>query len=183
MFFLTTEELTAGIPGDARGRIPERRAFFEQCRRVRIPDTWRGSPATIVVAEEATTSDATVVGIGVAPGVVTGRVCVVTDPFGGPSLGEGEILVCATTNPSWIVLFGIAGALVIDIGGALSHGAIAARELGIPCVINTRDGTRRLRTGDVVTVNGSTGMVERHPTHPDIAMRAGTTQERENESA
>jgi len=50
--------------------------------------------------------------------------------------------------------------LVIDIGGPLSHGAIAARELGIPCVINTRDGSRRLRTGDTVVVDGSTGAVE-----------------------
>jgi pyruvate,water dikinase len=50
--------------------------------------------------------------------------------------------------------------MVIDIGGVISHGAIAARELGIPCVINTRDGTRRLRTGDVVRVDGSSGSVE-----------------------
>jgi pyruvate,water dikinase len=50
--------------------------------------------------------------------------------------------------------------LVIDIGGVLSHGAIAARELGIPCVIGTGDGTRRLRTGDRVRVDGQTGSVE-----------------------
>jgi phosphoenolpyruvate synthase/pyruvate phosphate dikinase len=75
-------------------------------------------------------------------------------------LEDGEILVCETTNPSWVTLFVVAGALVIDIGGALSHGAIVARELGIPCVINTRDGSRRLRTGDTVVVDGSTGAVE-----------------------
>jgi pyruvate,water dikinase len=49
--------------------------------------------------------------------------------------------------------------MVIDIGGVISHGAIAARELGIPCVINTRDGTRLLRTGDLIRVDGSTGVV------------------------
>jgi phosphohistidine swiveling domain-containing protein len=168
VFFLTTEELTTGVPDDAGDRIAERRAFFERCRRVRIPDTWRGSPAPTLLAEDATSSDVTgtVRGIGVAPGVVTGRVCVVTDPFGDLALEEGDILVCETTNPSWIVLFGMAAALVIDIGGALSHGAIAARELGIPCVINTRDGTQRLRTGEIVTVDGSTGVVERAAPQP-----------------
>jgi pyruvate,water dikinase len=79
---------------------------------------------------------------------------------GDEQLEAGEILVCETTNPSWVTLFLIADAMVIDIGGVISHGAIAARELGIPCVINTRDGTRRLRTGDIVRVDGATGTVE-----------------------
>jgi pyruvate,water dikinase len=67
--------------------------------------------------------------------------------------------VCETTDPSWASLFLVASALVIDIGGALSHGAIVARELGVPCVINTRVGTRRLRTGDLLRVDGHCGMV------------------------
>lgn len=54
----------------------------------------------------------------------------------------------------------ISGALLVDIGGALSHAAIVARELGIPCVVNTKVGTTHLRTGDVVRVDGSTGQVE-----------------------
>ena len=53
----------------------------------------------------------------------------------------------------------MASALVIDIGGALSHGAIVARELGVPCVINTRVGTHRLRTGDLLRVDGGAGVV------------------------
>jgi pyruvate,water dikinase len=55
----------------------------------------------------------------------------------------------------------LAAGVVIDIGGPLSHGAIVARELGIPCVINTGDGTRRLATGDRVRVDGGAGRVER----------------------
>jgi len=58
----------------------------------------------------------------------------------------------------------VADALVIDVGGPLSHGAIAARELGIPCVINTRCGTTTLRTGDLITVDGDAGTVRRDPT-------------------
>jgi pyruvate,water dikinase len=54
----------------------------------------------------------------------------------------------------------ISSALVVDIGGALSHAAVVARELGIPCVVNTRTGTRRLRTGDRLRVDGAKGTVE-----------------------
>lgn len=54
----------------------------------------------------------------------------------------------------------MAAGLVIDIGGPISHGAIVARELGVPCVINTRTGTRRLRTGDLGRVDGSAGVVQ-----------------------
>ena len=54
----------------------------------------------------------------------------------------------------------ISSALVVDIGGPLSHAAVVARELGVPCVVNTRDGTERLRTGDRVRVDGGTGTVE-----------------------
>ena len=53
----------------------------------------------------------------------------------------------------------LAGAVVIDIGGTLSHGAIVARELGIPCVIGTRDGSRQIRSGDRVVVDGDAGTV------------------------
>jgi phosphohistidine swiveling domain-containing protein len=162
VFFLTTTELTQGVPIDARERIAERRRFYSQCTRVRLPDTWRGMPAAIPLErpDSARQVAARLTGIGVAPGVVTGRVCVVTDPLDAAQLRDGDILVCETTNPSWVVLFLTAGALVIDVGGALSHGAIAARELGIPCVINTREGTRLLRTGELVTVDGTRGVVE-----------------------
>jgi pyruvate,water dikinase len=111
---------------------------------------------------EAQLAGVVLCGIGVSPGVVVGTVRVVDgrDEPDAESLQPGEILVCETTNPSWVTLFLVAGAMVIDIGGVISHGAIAARELGIPCVINTRDGTRRLRTGDVVRADGSSGSVE-----------------------
>jgi pyruvate,water dikinase len=54
----------------------------------------------------------------------------------------------------------ISAGLIVDIGGTLSHAAVVARELGIPCVVNTKIGTRMLRTGDVCRINGSTGLVE-----------------------
>jgi pyruvate,water dikinase len=99
-----------------------------------------------------------IAGVGVHPGVVEGLARVVREPQDA-ELEPGEILVCATTDPSWVSLFIPAGGVVIDVGGQMSHGAIVARELGIPCVINTRDGTRRIRTGDRLRIDGASGEV------------------------
>ena len=96
-----------------------------------------------------------------------GTARVVVDPFDAEPLEPGEILVCRFTDPSWAPLFSLADALVIDIGAAASHGAIVARELGVPCVIGTGDGTRRIRTGDRLRVDGSAGRVEILDRAPD----------------
>ena len=117
-------------------------------------------PGPIAHAVSDELDDGPVNGLGVSPGVVEGVARVVHEP-GESELEPGEILVCQTTDPSWSAYFLLAGGVVIDIGGSLSHGAIVARELGIPCVINTLDGTRRLRTGDRIRVDGGTGRVER----------------------
>jgi pyruvate,water dikinase len=73
---------------------------------------------------------------------------------------DGEVLVTPTTDPSWASIMFVSAALVVDIGGTLSHAAVVARELGIPCVVNTRNGSRVLRTGDRVRVDGAAGTVE-----------------------
>jgi pyruvate,water dikinase len=88
-----------------------------------------------------------------------GTVRIIDDPADADLLEPGEILVCRFTGPSWSVLFTLAEAVVIDIGGVASHGAVVSREMGLPCVIGTGDGSRRLRTGDLVRVDGSAGTV------------------------
>jgi pyruvate,water dikinase len=97
-------------------------------------------------------------GIAASTGIVEGRARVLDDPD-GQDIEEGEILVCRSTDPSWAVLFSLAAGLVIDIGSPLSHGAILARELGLPCVINTRHATTQIRTGDRIRVDGTNGTV------------------------
>jgi pyruvate,water dikinase len=72
----------------------------------------------------------------------------------------GDVLVCPLTNPAWTVLFPQVAALVADSGGALSHAAIVAREYGVPSVVGTFDGTRRLTDGQLVHVDGDTGVVK-----------------------
>jgi pyruvate,water dikinase len=88
---------------------------------------------------------------------------VIVDPGDTDDFEPGEVLVCRATDPSWAALFYLASAVVIDIGGDMSHGAIVARELGLPAVVNTGDGTTRLCTGDRVRVDGSAGTVIRLP--------------------
>ncbi|MGH6693561.1 MAG: PEP-utilizing enzyme, partial [Gammaproteobacteria bacterium] len=73
----------------------------------------------------------------------------------------GEVLVCAMTSPPWTPLFAIAAAVVTDSGAPLSHPAIAAREYGIPCVVGAKDASRKLTTGEMVTVDGAAGTVTR----------------------
>jgi phosphoenolpyruvate synthase/pyruvate phosphate dikinase len=112
------------------------------------------------IASETSTISHRLEGLGVSPGHVRGRVRVLTDPSTGEQLEPGEILVCVATNPSYASYFLVAAGVVTDIGGALGHGAIVAREVGIPCVVNTEIGSRTLRTGDEIEIDGSTGQIE-----------------------
>jgi pyruvate,water dikinase len=159
VFYLTVDELLGELPADAKEVVAYRRGKREEYLGLRLPDTWTGvaTPTRIEASEAAATGDE-ITGLAVSPGVVEGRARVVLDAA-TTELEPGEVLVCETTDPSWASLFLVASALVIDIGGALSHGAIVARELGVPCVINTRVGTRRLRTGDLLRVDGGRGVV------------------------
>ncbi len=76
----------------------------------------------------------------------------------------GAVLVAPLTTPAWTPLFARAAAIVTDVGGPLSHGSIVAREYGIPAVLGTADATRRIRTGQLVTVDGAAGTVTISPT-------------------
>jgi phosphoenolpyruvate synthase/pyruvate phosphate dikinase len=80
-----------------------------------------------------------------------------TDP--GDDFDDGDVLVASVTDTAWTPLFLAAAAVVTDIGGVLSHATVVARDLGIPAVVNTKVGTRTIRTGDVIEVDGSAGTV------------------------
>lgn len=99
-------------------------------------------------------------GIAASSGRYTGPARVVMDETQFEKLRPGDVLVCPITSPVWSVLFPIIGALVTDTGGVLSHPAIIAREYGIPAVVACGAATARLRDGELVTVDGTTGTVE-----------------------
>lgn len=99
-------------------------------------------------------------GIGCCPGVVRGRVRVVTDPRNAV-LKPGEILVAERTDPGWIMLFASAAGLLVERGSLLSHSAIVSREMGIPSIVAIAGVMRQLKDGDEVEMNGSTGVVKK----------------------
>jgi phosphoenolpyruvate synthase/pyruvate phosphate dikinase len=97
-------------------------------------------------------------GTAVSPGVAEGIVRVIRDPHGA-RLEPGEILVCPGTDPAWTPLFLSAGGLVTEVGGLMTHGAVVAREYGIPAVVGVAQATTRLTTGMRIRVDGGRGSI------------------------
>ena len=93
-------------------------------------------------------------------GTVEGKVCVITSPAEFYKLKKGDILVCHYTDPEWTPLFAIAGGVIADTGGVLSHAAIVAREYQIPAVLATGKATEILKDGDRVLLDGTHGEIE-----------------------
>ncbi|WP_307000485.1 PEP-utilizing enzyme [Arthrobacter sp. V1I7] len=103
-------------------------------------------------------AEGTLTGAPASAGTVTARARVILDPQGA-RLEPGEILVAPSTDPGWTPLFLTAGGLVMEMGGPNSHGAVVAREYGIPAVVGVPDATARIRTGQSITVDGAAGTV------------------------
>ena len=158
VFFLTVEDLRAGWPVDADAVAAERRAFHDLYSTLDLPEIWQGEPGAVATVAEAGDVHS-ITGIGASPGVVEGPVRVILDPAAA-SVQDGEILVARNTDPAWASLMFLSAGLISDIGGLMSHTAVVARELGIPCAVNTRTATRTLRTGDRIRLDGGTGTVE-----------------------
>lgn len=98
-------------------------------------------------------------GIAAAPGVAEGPARVIFSASQLDEVEDGEILVCPITAPSWAPVFSRIGAAVSDIGGIMAHAAIVSREYGLPAVVGTGFGTKRIRTGQLIRVDGNTGTV------------------------
>jgi len=101
-------------------------------------------------------------GYPASAGQVTAPACVLRGPEDFGRMRPGDVIVAVTTTPAWTPLFGIASAVVTDIGGPLSHSSIVAREYGIPAVMATGSATRRIQHGQIITVDGSAGIVTLH---------------------
>ena len=163
LYFLTFPEIkrlvsSSGRGMDADARIRRRRYEYGRNQGVRLPEAFQGRPNPLPV-ESPQAAGPVLRGIPVSPGTVTGPARVILDPRGDPEIRPGEVLVAPVTDVGWTPLFLLAAGLVVDIGGPLSHGSIVAREYGLPSVVNVKVATRLVRTGQTITVNGSTGEV------------------------
>ncbi|MDM8527301.1 PEP/pyruvate-binding domain-containing protein [Anaerolineales bacterium HSG24] len=99
-------------------------------------------------------------GLPVSPGQACGTVMVVNSPEEFEPIADEVILVTSSTNPDWLSLLNRSAGLIVEVGGLLSHGSVIAREYGLPGVANVPQATKRFQTGDVVLVDGSTGVIQ-----------------------
>ncbi|MBQ1080002.1 PEP/pyruvate-binding domain-containing protein [Nocardiopsis sp. B62] len=163
VFFLRVHEIRAAAREgtDQRDLVAERRRFHQrELRRRSVPGTLL-TDGTDVEAALPTPAVARggLPGAPAAPGRAEGRARVVLDPVGA-RIEPGEILVAPTTDPGWTPLFMTAAGLVSETGSPIAHGPTVAREYGIPAVICVRDATTRIRTGDLLRVDGTAGTVD-----------------------
>jgi len=163
LFYLYVAEIDAlarGEQRDWRALVAARRqAYAREARRRRVPRLLLADGTAVYEGPPAAgTGGEAIAGSPVSPGSVDGRVRVVLDPRGA-RLEPGEILVCPATDPAWTPLFLAAGGLVMEVGGMMTHGSVVAREYGIPAVVGVSRATTRLKTGQHVRVDGSTGRI------------------------
>jgi rifampicin phosphotransferase len=165
IFFVSLPEARAALAGeDLRSAVRERRVVYDrELRRRHVPRVLL-SDGTEPAAGSGTTvsEDDGLRGTPASGGVVSAKARVILDPTGA-RLEPGEILVAPSTDPGWTPLFLTAGGLVMEMGGAMSHGAVVAREYGIPAVVGVPDATGRIATGERITVDGSAGTISTEP--------------------
>ncbi|MFT4296754.1 MAG: PEP/pyruvate-binding domain-containing protein [Micropruina sp.] len=173
VFWLTAADVDAASAALDAGteRLDDHSASVEQRRR-----EWRGrqlaSPPqylpvsgwiswmdSMMPAHEGEQTGPVLKGTGGSGGRVTAPARVLAGPDDFAAFQPGEILVAPITTPAYTPLFALASGVVTDVGGVLSHGSIVAREYGIPAVLGTGSATKRIRTGDVITVDGAAGTV------------------------
>jgi phosphohistidine swiveling domain-containing protein len=173
VFMLTVQEvgdLAAGrsmFPYHVADLIALRRRDHERLAAMRPPDTVRlpeGCYLRPEVHADATGVESTepddstiLVGISACGGSTTAPAAVLSDIREAHQLRRGDVLVTRQTDPGWAPVFCLISGLVIERGGMLSHGAIIAREFGLPCVVGIKDATRRIDHGALVTVDGDRG--------------------------
>ncbi len=165
IFWLRLRELREIARGSARQDwrevVASRRAEYRRdLRRRQIPRVLLSDGRAFYsgAAPRPAAGERTLQGSPVSPGQVEGTVRIVLDPHRA-EMKPGDILVCPGTDPSWTPLFLSAVGLVMEVGGLMTHGAVVAREYGIPAVVGVQDVTRLLQTGQRIRVDGTTGEV------------------------
>ncbi len=164
VFFLKLEELRQLTRGRSevyiRQVIAARRADYEKWQTISPPNVIFGrfNPDTYVPADVNAGANL-LGGLAVSPGVVSGKARVILRADDNEQVQAGEILVAPFTDPGWTPYFIPAAGIVMDQGGLLSHGAIIAREYGIPAVVNVGNATKIIKTGQTIQVDGDRGVV------------------------
>jgi pyruvate,water dikinase len=184
VFFLTLEEIQALVAGGetdwrrVQRRMGDRKTQYDQDRQMPVvPYLVFGNepPSRDVALAPGATVQQKLTGIGASAGVVTGQLRVMTQMENVAATEGPFILVVPYTDAGWAPLLARAQGLIAEVGGRLSHGAIIAREYGIPAVMDVTNATQRLHSGQWVRVNGETGTVEvlERPSPQPLALEQG----------
>lgn len=178
IYWLERQEIETGLAQldlgraaqDLRERVAQRRNFWQTAKQTTPPPMipmkkrYLGFNTDIwLAASESDQGQDTLKGVPASAGTVTAQACVIHGPEDFAQMKPGAVLVAGTTTPAWTPLFAMASAVVTDIGGPLSHGSIVAREYGIPAVMGTGVATKRIHTGQMITVDGGVGVVALSP--------------------
>ena len=174
VFWLRADEVAGVVAALARGDSPVNLAESVAQRKVKHAALKNVTPPPMLPprkkymgidmesftpAAEGSHSNGMLKGIAASAGKVTAPACVLRGPEDFDRMQPGCVLVAGTTTPAWTPLFAMASAVVTDIGGPLSHGSIVAREYGIPAVMGVGVATRRIKSGQMITVDGGAGIV------------------------
>jgi rifampicin phosphotransferase len=175
IFWLEKDEISVCVSRLEKGQtlenhskqVGKRKAFNERVSKITPPTMMpvkkrvMGVKTDMYVAYSGDDQSGNILkGEATSVGKVTAPACVLNGPEDFSNMRPGDVIVAGTTTPAWTPLFGMAAAVVADIGGPLSHGSIVAREFGIPAVMGTGVATKRIQSGQMITVDGTAGTVE-----------------------
>lgn len=165
IFHCDIAEIASIISGEWQGDalkviIEERKAEQQRLQATPAPDEIVDNNPRFAYSSISVSHSDALKGVPVAGGCATGRAFVAHTPEQGIAMQVGDILIAPSTDPGWTPLFLHATGLVMETGGYLSHGAIVAREYGIPAVVNVAGAMSRISTGDNIKVDGNRGEVE-----------------------
>ena len=139
--------------------IARRQMERELMLQIEVPDVIFSDALEQVGAPMVTEAAETYSGVGVSAGVASGKARVLLKPSDARLSDRDYILVCPSTDPAWTPLFLHAAGLVMERGGILSHGAVVAREYGVPAVANIPNATQHITDGQMLQIDGNTGTV------------------------
>lgn len=165
VFFFDRAELnrvveSEDVTGLVQSAVKRREALAFQ-GALEFDDVSVGRPTPLIARPSVSVTDDQIIGRPASRGTVEGVVRVAKSIVDAREVQRGEILVAPVTDVGWTPYFTVIAALVTDIGSSVSHGAVVAREYGLPCVVNTLVATQALKTGDRVRVDGDRGVVTR----------------------
>lgn len=162
IYFLSHEEIGDMIKNRRAKYVKvalRRRRLLDEQSKVRYKDVYIGKPEPIKAEELVCENGEVLTGAPISRGEVQGVARVVRSVDDAKKLQEGEIMVACFTDIGWSPYYSVIGGLITEVGSALSHGAVVAREYALPLVVNVDNATNRIKTGDIISLNGNCGTV------------------------